>query len=179
MPACSLVVLQLNDGDKAIKDVLEEIGCSVSEYNMNALELEDKMRIRKCEEKETLEQEKTQRKVRKRRRKGREDQAVDEEGTIYETGAFCTTFCRYFFWTSGWESAVFLTKSARFVLEGEAVCVAERAVMSDVRDTFMSSRHFSRAQKAQRKFLFSFFSFFLHFPTSYRRTVCRLAPSYI
>ena len=35
---------------KAIQDVqLEEMGCSVGEYNMNALELEDKMRIRKCE----------------------------------------------------------------------------------------------------------------------------------
>ena len=37
---------------KAIQDVqLEEMGCSVGEYNMNALELEleHKMRIRQCE----------------------------------------------------------------------------------------------------------------------------------
>ena len=51
--ACSLVVLQsmsIIACAKAIQDVqLEEIGCSVGEYNKNALELEDKMRIRKCE----------------------------------------------------------------------------------------------------------------------------------
>ena len=65
----------------------EDMGCSVGEYNMNALEraLTNKMRIRKCE---TLEQEKKQRKVRKRRRKGRDsEQAVDEEGKTYEAGA--------------------------------------------------------------------------------------------
>ena len=39
--ACSPVVLQINDGAKAIQDVLEEMGCSVGEYNMNALERED------------------------------------------------------------------------------------------------------------------------------------------
>ena len=55
---------------------------------MNALELEDNMRIRRCEKKETLEHEKKQRKVRKRRSKGREEQAVDEEGTTYEAWAF-------------------------------------------------------------------------------------------
>ena len=69
--ACSLIELQFNDDAKAIQDVLEKMGCSVGEYNMNALELEDKMRIRMCEKKETREQEKKQRKVRKRRRKGR------------------------------------------------------------------------------------------------------------
>ena len=83
----SLVVLQFNDGAKALQDVLEEMGCSVGEYR-HAQKIEDKMRLRKCEKKETLEQEKKQRKVRKRRRKGREEQAVDEEGTTYETRAF-------------------------------------------------------------------------------------------
>ena len=35
---------------KAIQDVqLEDMGCSVGEYNINALELEDKMCIRKSE----------------------------------------------------------------------------------------------------------------------------------
>ena len=35
---------------KAIQNVqLEDMGCSVGEYNMNAPELEDKMRIRECE----------------------------------------------------------------------------------------------------------------------------------
>ena len=88
--ACSLVVLQFNDGARAIQDALEEMGCSVGEYNMNALELEDKMRIRKCDKKpeETQEEEKKQRKVRKRRRKGREEQAVNEEGTTYKAAAF-------------------------------------------------------------------------------------------
>ena len=47
-------------------------------------------------EEETLEQEKKQRKVRNRRRKGKEEQAVDEEGTTYKDGAFSTTFCKYF-----------------------------------------------------------------------------------
>ena len=45
---------------KAIQDVVEEMGLSVGEYNVNALELEDKMRIRKCKKKETLEEEKKQ-----------------------------------------------------------------------------------------------------------------------
>ena len=40
--ACSLVVLQFNDGAKAIQDapvdLLVETGCSVGEYNMNAFE---------------------------------------------------------------------------------------------------------------------------------------------
>ena len=36
MPAA---LLYCNDGAKAIQDVLEEIGCSVGEYNINALEL--------------------------------------------------------------------------------------------------------------------------------------------
>ena len=32
-----------------------------------------------------------------RRRKGREEQAVDEEGTTYKAGAFSTTFSKYSF----------------------------------------------------------------------------------
>ena len=55
--ACSLVVLQFNNCAKAIQDILEEMGCSVGEYNMNPLELEDRMQIRKCDKKETQEQE--------------------------------------------------------------------------------------------------------------------------
>ena len=35
-------------------------------------------------------------KVRNRKRKGGEEQAVDEEGTTYKAGAFSTTFCEYF-----------------------------------------------------------------------------------
>ena len=35
------------------------MGCSVGEYNMNARELEDKTWIRKCEKKETLEEERS------------------------------------------------------------------------------------------------------------------------
>ena len=34
--------------------------------------------------------------VRKRRRKGREEEALDEESTTYEAGPFWTTFCKYF-----------------------------------------------------------------------------------
>ena len=48
--ACSLVVLQFNACVKAIQDVqLEDMGCSDGEYNINALELRDKMCIRKSE----------------------------------------------------------------------------------------------------------------------------------
>ena len=49
--ACSLVVLHsIIACAKAIQDVqLEDMGCSVGEYNINALELEDKMCIRKSE----------------------------------------------------------------------------------------------------------------------------------
>ena len=47
-------------------------------------------------EEETLEQEKKQRKVRNRRRKGRKEQAVDVEGTTYKAGAFSKSFCKYF-----------------------------------------------------------------------------------
>ena len=76
-------------------------GCTAGGYGLlswrvqhECLELEDKIHIRKCaEKKETLEQEKKQRKVRNRRRKGREEQAVDEEGTTYKAGAFsCNNF---------------------------------------------------------------------------------------
>ena len=86
---------------KAIQDVqLEDMGCSVGEYNINALEPEDKM----CNSKEweedsstPWEQDKKQRKVRNRRRKGREEKAVDEEGTTYKAGTFSTTFWKYSF----------------------------------------------------------------------------------
>ena len=54
------------------------------------------MRIRRCEKKETLGQEKGLRKVRRRKSKGREEQAVDEKGTTYKAGVFSTTFCKYF-----------------------------------------------------------------------------------
>ena len=52
--ACSLVVLHFNNcmcqGHTLIQDVqLEDMGCSVGEYNINALELEDKMCFRKSE----------------------------------------------------------------------------------------------------------------------------------
>ena len=47
MPAA---LLYCNACAKAIQDVqLEDMGCSVGEYNINALELEDKMCIRKSE----------------------------------------------------------------------------------------------------------------------------------
>ena len=64
---------------KAIQDVqLEDMGCSVGEYNMNALELEDKMCIRKSERRiETLHA-RTRKEAEEgqkinRRRKGREE----------------------------------------------------------------------------------------------------------
>ena len=76
------------------------MGCSFGDHNMNALE--DEMRIRKCEKKETLlgwGREKKQSKVRRGKRKGmrREEQAVDEEGTTYKAGAFSTTFFKNIF----------------------------------------------------------------------------------
>ena len=50
MPAALLYCNSIIACAKAIQAVqLEEKGCSVGKYNMNALELEDKMRIRKCE----------------------------------------------------------------------------------------------------------------------------------
>ena len=56
---------------KAIQDVqLEEMGCSVGEYNMNALEREDKMHIRKCEKRKHQN---------KKRSRGRSD--IDEGKT--------------------------------------------------------------------------------------------------
>ena len=47
--ACSLVVLQLNNCMCQGHSGCEDMGCSVGEYNINALELEDKMCIRKSE----------------------------------------------------------------------------------------------------------------------------------
>ena len=86
---------------KAIQDVqLEDMGCSVGEYNINALELEDKMCIRKSEKRiEILHENKESSRGRseKRRRKGREEQDVGEEGTTYKAGAFSTTFSKYSF----------------------------------------------------------------------------------
>ena len=76
------------------------MGCSVGEYNINALELEDKMCIRKSEKRiEILHENKESSRGRseKRRRKGREEQDVDEEGTTYKAGAFSTTFSKYSF----------------------------------------------------------------------------------
>ena len=50
MPAALLYCNSIFGCAKAIQDVqLEDMGCSVGEYDMNALELENKMRIRKCE----------------------------------------------------------------------------------------------------------------------------------
>ena len=54
MPAALLYCNSIIACAKAIQDVqLEEMGCSVGEYNMNALEQEDKMYIRKCEKRNT------------------------------------------------------------------------------------------------------------------------------
>ena len=48
MPAALLYCKSIIACAKAIQDVqLEDMGCSVGEYNINALELEDKMCIRK------------------------------------------------------------------------------------------------------------------------------------
>ena len=50
MPAALLYCKSIIACAKAIQDVqLEDMGCSVGEYNINALELEDKMCIRKSE----------------------------------------------------------------------------------------------------------------------------------
>ena len=50
MPAALLHCISIIACAKAIQDVqLEDMGCSVGEYNINALELEDKMCIRKSE----------------------------------------------------------------------------------------------------------------------------------
>ena len=50
MPAALLYCNSIIACAKAIQDVqLEDMGCSVGEYNINALELEDKMCIRKSE----------------------------------------------------------------------------------------------------------------------------------
>ena len=100
MPVALLYCNSIIACAKAIQDVqLEDMGCSVGEYNINALELEDKT-VSSQEWKEDRntpwEQEKKQRKVRNRRRKSREEQAVDEKGTTYKAGAFSTTFWKYF-----------------------------------------------------------------------------------
>ena len=101
MPAALLYCNSIIACAKAIQDVqLEDMGCSVGEYNINALELENKMCICKSEKRiETLHgnKKRSREKVRNRRRKGREEQAVDEEGTTYKAGAFSTTFCKYSF----------------------------------------------------------------------------------
>ena len=50
MPAALLYCISIIACAKVIQDVqLEDMGCSVGEYNINALELEDKMCIRKSE----------------------------------------------------------------------------------------------------------------------------------
>ena len=50
MPAALLYCNSIIACANAIQDVqLEDMGCSVGEYNINALELEDNMRIRKSE----------------------------------------------------------------------------------------------------------------------------------
>ena len=53
MPAalyCKSIIACAKACAKAIQDVqLEDMGCSVGEYNINALELDDKMCIRKSE----------------------------------------------------------------------------------------------------------------------------------
>ena len=60
MPAVLLYCNSIIACAKAIQDVqLEDMGCSVGECNMNALEQEDKMRIRKSEKRiETLHENK-------------------------------------------------------------------------------------------------------------------------
>ena len=78
--------------------------CSVGEYNMNALELEDKMRIHKCEKKET-EQEKKETKVTKRRKKGREELWMRKLQST-KLGP-SEQFFVIFFFVSGWKCAVF------------------------------------------------------------------------
>ena len=76
MPAALLYCKSIIACAKAIHDVqLEDMGCSVGEYSINALELEDKMCIRKSKKRiETLHENKeSAEEGQKRRRKGREE----------------------------------------------------------------------------------------------------------
>ena len=97
--ACSLVVLQINNcmcqghpgctgGDGLLSWRAQQESTGTRGQDADSQEWE-----------ETLlgwGQGKKQRKVRRRKRKGREEQAVDEEGTIYKARALSTTFCKYF-----------------------------------------------------------------------------------
>ena len=91
----------------AIQDAqLEEMGCSVGEYNMNTLELENKMRIRKCEKRKHKN---------KKRSRGRSE---IEEGKAGKNRLWMRKvqptklghsqhFFYKLFWVSGWKCAVF------------------------------------------------------------------------
>ena len=96
--ACSLVVLQFNHCTYQ-----GHTGCTTGGDGLRSWRVQHECTGTRGQdaylhvwEEETLEQEKKQRKVRNRRRKGREEQAVDEEGTSYKAGAFSTTFWKYF-----------------------------------------------------------------------------------
>ena len=100
--ACSLVVLQFNNCMSQ-----SHTGCIAGGYGLLSWRVQHKctgtrgqdVYSQEWEEDRNTpwEQEKKQRKVRNGRRKGREEQAVDEEGTTYKAGAFSTTFCKYSF----------------------------------------------------------------------------------
>ena len=73
MPAVLLYCNSIIACAKAIQDVqLEDMGCSVGEYNFNALELEDKMYIRKSEKRiETLHENKESSRGRSEKEEGK------------------------------------------------------------------------------------------------------------
>ena len=99
--ACSLVVLQFNNCM-----CQGHTGCTAGGYGLLSWRVQhictetrgqDVYSQEGEEDRNTpWEQGKKQRKVRNRRRKGREEQAVDDEGRTYKAGAFTTTFCKYF-----------------------------------------------------------------------------------
>ena len=113
MPAALLYCNSIIACEKAIQDVqLEEMGCSDGEYNINALEQEDKMCIRKSEKRiETLHEN-------KKRSRGRSEIEEGKAGKNKlwmrkvqpkKLGPSQQLFVNIFL-VSGWKCAVFLTK---------------------------------------------------------------------
>ena len=85
--SANLAVAHFNHGAVTLLQVLTEMGCRPGYFTKQHLQLEDAGRVRKANRKASR-QEKQRRKVRRRRRKGIEEQKLDDEGCTYAAGAF-------------------------------------------------------------------------------------------
>ena len=85
--AANLATIKFNAGSLKLAAVLREIGCSTTVEGVHSLTSLDAIRVEKARRKHS-DEEKRSRKRRRNVKKGFEEDVADEEGVVYECGAF-------------------------------------------------------------------------------------------